>query len=281
MGFNVFFAVVFVVVLAFKRNSTIEGRICRWRWRRCRALSGCDRVRGFMVAAVHPDDRTRRRNVGSEPSNSAGMVDPWCSRTVAVALATLVSLLIISSRVCSGPELASAGPEPGSRCARRRHARPPCHTPLGRRHRLADEEPNGLFGFVCCRSSHRAASRESLSDQRAARTCEVARQVFPIYWLGLGVRSAFLTDFGRFGRDRGLVADPADDRRTRAWAVAGLLVARPFSGDGEARVRIGGPPRDATSNASMRSRCVQQKRRSPVDAAPETGRIPQTPGRGR
>ena len=42
-----------------------------------------------------------------------------------------------------------------------------------------------------------------------------AAQLFPMYWLGLGMRSAFLPDSRRGARDRRLLADPGDGARAR------------------------------------------------------------------
>ncbi len=45
---------------------------------------------------------------------------------------------------------------------------------------------------------------------------QVVAQMFPLYWLGLGMRSAFLPDVGGGARDRGVVADRLDGGRARA-----------------------------------------------------------------
>ena len=51
-------------------------------------------------------------------------------------------------------------------------------------------------------------------------------QVFPIYWLGSGMRSALLPDRPRRVEIGGIVAAPRDRRLVLgAWAVVGLVVA--------------------------------------------------------
>ena len=44
---------------------------------------------------------------------------------------------------------------------------------------------------------------------------QVVAQVFPMYWLGLGMRSAFLPDGRSRAGDRRVVADRRDRRRAR------------------------------------------------------------------
>ena len=61
-------------------------------------------------------------------------------------------------------------------------------------------------------------------------------QVFPVYWLGLGMRSALLPDAAGGRRDRRLVAAPGDVRRARA--VGGRR-----AGAGADRAAPDGPPR--------------------------------------
>ena len=82
-------------------------------------------------------------------------------------------------------------------------------------------------------------------------------QVFPFYWLGLGMRSALLPAHAGLGGDRSLVAAPGHVRRPR-----GVGCHRPGAGpgraapDGAARVRVerGRPPREGHAEDRLRPR---------------------------
>lgn len=228
MGFNIFFAVVFVVVLAFQRNSTIEGTEMSVAMATLPSLVGMMiAFGGFMGAA---GTLTIERGDGTLLRAKAiphGMVGYLVGRTIAVALATLVSLLIIFiPGLFLVPELASASPGAWLALLGVAALGLLATLPWGAVIGSLTKSPNGLFGFVMLPLILIAGISGIFYPINALpEWLQWLGQVFPIYWLGLGVRSAFLPEAAALVEIGGSWRTLPMIGVLGAWAVVGLLVA--------------------------------------------------------
>jgi ABC-2 type transport system permease protein len=225
MGFNVFTAAAVVAVLYFQRNRTVEGASISV------AMTTLPSVLGLMVAqggfqgaagalTVQREDGTLVR-MKAIPH---GMVGYLVGVTVMLALATLASVLIILlPGLFVVPQLTGIGAAwviPLGLLAT---------LPWGAIVGSLAKSPNALFGLVMLPVVVITGISGIFYPIAALPGwLQAVAQVFPVYWLGLGMRSAFLPDAA-------VVAEIAGSWRhleaavvLGIWAVAGFLLAAPM-----------------------------------------------------
>ncbi len=228
MGFNVFFAVAVVVVLFFQRGSTVEGASISL------AMAPLPSVVGLMVASggvmgaagsltVEREDGTLLR----AKAIPHGMVGYLVGQIVSVSLGTVLGLLVILiPGLFLVPELADVGLATWVTLvlvvALGLLATLPWGAVLGS---LA-KSPNALFGLVMLPIMVITGISGIFYPIFALPGwVQGLAQVFPIYWLGLSMRSAFLPDSA-------VAIEITESWRhletigvLGAWAIVGLLVA--------------------------------------------------------
>lgn len=228
MGFNVFFAVAFVVVLFFQRGSTVEGTSISL------AMATLPSVLGMMVAVggftgaagsltVEREDGTLLR----AKAIPHGMVGYLIGRVVSVSLSAVVGLLIILlPGLFLVPELTSAGPAGWMTLVWVIALGLLATLPWGAVIGSLAKSPNALFGLVMLPVMMITAISGIFYPIFALPGwLQGIAQVFPIYWLGLGTRSALLPDSA-------VAAEIGESWRTLetvgvlgVWSAAGLLLA--------------------------------------------------------
>jgi ABC-2 type transport system permease protein len=231
MGFSVFFAVAVLLVLFLQRNSTVEGTSLSLAVVTLPSVLGMlTATGGFTGAAgsltVEREDGTLLR-MKAIPQ---GMVGYVTGRVLSVSLSAVLGLLIILlPGLFLVPQLAATGL--GSWftlmwvIALGLLATLPWGVVVGS---LA-KGPNSLFGLAMLPVMVITGISGIFYPIAALPGwLQGVAQVFPVYWLGLGMRSAFLpgsaaaAEIGESWRHLETVAVLG------AWAVAGLLLAPPI-----------------------------------------------------
>lgn len=225
---NLFFVAVFGMVLLFQRNATVEGStlplamltlpsiIGMWL-----AVTGYQGAAGWL--AVEREDGTLLR----AKAVPQGMVGYLVGRIVSLSLITLFTLVIIfvAGRLLL-PELATAG-----------HSGWPTLTwvlalgllatlPWGAIIGSLVRSPNSAFGVTMLPIVGLTAISGIFYPITALPGwVQGVAQVFPIYWLGLGIRSGLLPDAAAAVELSGSWRHLETAAVLGAWALAGLLIA--------------------------------------------------------
>ncbi|MQA15755.1 MAG: ABC transporter permease [Pseudonocardiaceae bacterium] len=226
--FTVFIAAVFLTVLAFQRGSTVAGTPL--------AMMTLPSMLGMLVAfggvigaasqlSMHRIDGTLLR----AKAVPQGMVGYLVSRVVQVSLDAIPSLLII---LIPGlfllPELAVVGIAGWLTLVWVLALGLLATLPWGAVIGSLTKTPQSTFGFTMLPIVGLTAISGIFYPISAVwGWLQVIAQLFPVYWLGLGMRSALLPDAA-------VAAEIGASWRTletigvlAAWAVVGLLLAPP------------------------------------------------------
>jgi ABC-2 type transport system permease protein len=231
MAYQVFFAVSFVVVLFLQRGRTLEGTSLSL------AMATLPSVLGLMVATggflgaagslvVEREDGTLLR-MKAIPQ---GMVGYLVGRLVSISLGAVLGMVVV---LVPGlfliPELAGIGLAGwltlGGIVVVGLLATMPWGVVIGS---LA-KSPNGMFGIAMLPVMVLTGISGIFYPIAALPGwVQGIAQVFPIYWLGLGTRAAFLPDAAAAVEITGSWRYPEAFAVLGAWAVVGLLLAPPI-----------------------------------------------------
>lgn len=230
-GYNMFFAVAFVLVLFFQRNSTVEGTT------QSLASVVLPSIVGMMVAfggllgaagslSFEREDGTLLR-AKAVPD---GMVGYLIAKITAISLTTALSLaIILGAGLILVPELASAGVVGWLTLVGLVALGLLATLPWGAVVGSLVTNPGTAFLLTMLPIGGLAAiSGVFYPIDAMPEWVQAIAQVFPVYWLGLGMRSALLPDsavaveIGESWRHLETVGVLG------AWAVAGLLLAPPI-----------------------------------------------------
>jgi ABC-2 type transport system permease protein len=227
LGWNVFVVTVFVVVLLFQRNATVEGSALPLAVLTLPSIIGMwVAVAGYQGAAgtlaIEREDGTLLR----AKAVPQGMVGYLVGRIVSLSLITLFTLVIILvAGLLLLPDLATVGwgwlilvwvPVLGLL------ATLPWGAVIGSQVR----SPNSAFGMTMLPIiALTAISGIFYPISALPGWVQGVAQVFPIYWLGLGIRSGLLPDAAAALEISGSWRHLETAAVLGAWALAGLLVA--------------------------------------------------------
>jgi ABC-2 type transport system permease protein len=228
LAWTAFITVAFVMVLFFQRNSTVEGTsqslasvVLPSILGMYLAVSGLSGPAG--VLAVEREDGTLLR----AKAIPHGMVGYLVAKLTMLALTTAATLLVIFvAGLLFVPELAGAGPAGWLTVLWLFALGLLATVPWGAVIGSLVQGPNGAFGLTMLPvMALTAISGIFYPIYAMPGWVQGVAQVFPIYWLGLGMRSALLPDSA-------VAAEIGDSWRhletaavLGAWAVAGLLLA--------------------------------------------------------
>jgi ABC-2 type transport system permease protein len=228
VAWNLFVVIAFVVVLVFQRNSTVEGAALPLAMLTLPSILGMwVAVAGYSGAAgtlaVEREDGTLLR----AKAVPQGMVGYLVGRIVLLSLITLVTLAIIFvAGLLLLPDLAAAGgwswlvllwvPALGLLAT----------LPWGAVVGSLVRSPNSAFGLTMLPIMGLTAISGIFYPIAALPGwVQGVAQAFPIYWLGLGVRSGLLPDAAAAVEISGSWRHLETAAVLGVWAVAGLLVA--------------------------------------------------------
>ncbi|WP_240506137.1 ABC transporter permease [Thermoactinospora rubra] len=231
MGFNAFFTVAVVVVLFFQRDGTVEGTSLPLAAFTLPSVIGM--MAGFNglistvgTLAVEREDGTLLR-CKALPHGMAGYL---VGRAVGLSLSGLLSLaLIVAAGLILVPSLTGAGLGGWLSVLG--------FVLLG----MAATQPWGAIVGSLARSPQGAAGLTMLTGgvltaisgifypiTALAGWMQAVAQVFPLYWLGAGVRSGLLPDSAAAAEIGGSWRPGTAVAVLAAWAVAGFLLAPPI-----------------------------------------------------
>jgi ABC-2 type transport system permease protein len=228
LAWNLFVAVVFVVVLLFQRNARVEGSTLPLAMLTLPGILGMwVAVGGYQGAggalAVEREDGTLLR----AKAVPQGMVGYLVGRIVSVSLSILATLAIIfAAGVVVLPDLAASvrtgWPTLLWVLALGLLATLPWGAVIGSLVR----SPNSAFGLAMLPTIGLAAISGIFYPISALPGwVQGVAQAFPVYWLGLGIRSALLPDAAAAVELAGSWRHLETAAVLGAWAVAGLLIA--------------------------------------------------------
>jgi ABC-2 type transport system permease protein len=230
MGFTIFFAVVVVVVLYLQRGRTVEGTSLSL------AMATLPSVVGMMVAmgaftgaagalTVEREDGTLLR----AKAIPHGMIGYVVGRIVSVSLLSVIGLVIVLvPGLFMVPELASTGLTGWLTLVSVVALGLLATLPWGAIVGSLAKSPNALFGLAMLPLMVITAISGIFYPIAALPGwLQGVAQAFPIYWLGLGVRSALLPDSAAVVEIAGSWRPLATIGVLGLWAVAGLVIAPP------------------------------------------------------
>jgi ABC-2 type transport system permease protein len=229
MGFTVFFALVIVVVLFFQRDRVVEGTTLSL------AMATLPSVIGMLVAmgglgasgalALEREDGTLLR----AKALPHGMVGYLIGRTISVSLLALVSLLIVLiPGLFMVPELAATGWDGWLTLVWVVAFGMLATLPLGAVIGSLAKTPMAIFSIVMLPMiALTAISGIFYPISAMPGWLQTVAQVFPVYWLGLGVRSAFLPPAAAAVEIAGSWRHLETIVVLGVWALGGLLLAPP------------------------------------------------------
>lgn len=229
--FNVIVATIFVTVLLFQRNSTVEGSPFSLAAATLPSMIGMMVAFGGVVGmagqlSLHRTDGTLLR----AKAIPHGMIGYLVSRIVQVALDGLPTLLIILiPGLFLVPMLAAAGVTGWLTLIWVLALGLLASLPWGAAIGSLTRTPQSTFGYTMLPfMGLTAISGIFYPIQALPGWVQGIAQVFPLYWLGLGMRSALLPDSA-------VTAEIGESWRTLetigvlgVWAVIGLLLAPPI-----------------------------------------------------
>jgi ABC-2 type transport system permease protein len=228
LAWNVFVVTAFVVVLLFQRNTRVEGSALPLAMLTLPSILGMwVAIGGYQGAggalAVEREDGTLLR----AKAVPQGMVGYLVGRTVSVSLAIVFTLVIIfMAGLVLLPELAAAG----------RSGWPTllwvvvlgllATLPWGAVIGSLVKSPNSAFGLAMLPTLVLTAISGIFYPIAALPGwLQGVAQAFPVYWLGLGIRSGLLPDAAAAVEISGSWWHRETAAVLGAWAVAGLLIA--------------------------------------------------------
>jgi ABC-2 type transport system permease protein len=228
LGWNVFVVTVFAVVLLLQRNATVEGSALPLAMLTLPSIIGMwVAVSGYTGAAgtlaVEREDGTLLR----AKAVPQGMVGYLLGRIVSLSLISLFTLVIILvAGLILLPDLAttlgSGWPTLVWVTALGLLATLPWGAVVGSLVR----SPNSAFGLTMLPTiALTAISGIFYPISALPGWVQGVAQVFPIYWLGLGIRSGLLPDAAAALEISGSWRHLETAAVLGAWALAGLLVA--------------------------------------------------------
>jgi ABC-2 type transport system permease protein len=228
IGWNLFVATAIVVVLLFQRNASVAGSALPLAMLTLPSILGMwVAIAGYQGAggalAVEREDGTLLR----AKAIPQGMVGYLVGRIVSVSLATLFTLAVIfAAGLVVLPDLAGAvrsgWPTLAWVVALGLLATMPWGAVIGSLVR----SPNSAFGLAMLPSMGLAAISGIFYPITALPGwVQALAQAFPIYWLGLGIRSGLLPDATAAVELSGSWRHLETAAVLGAWAVAGLLIA--------------------------------------------------------
>lgn len=230
IGFTVFFAVAVVVVLAFQRGSMIEGtRISLAMATLASALGMHLAMGGFSGVAgaltVEREDGTLLRS----KAVPHGMVGYLVGRIVSVSLVAVVGLaIVLGPGLLVVPDLAATDARGWLTLVWAVVLGLTATLPWGAVMGSLAKNPNELFGLVMLPLVVLAAISGIFYPISALPGwVQGVAQVFPVYWLGLGMRSAFLPDAAAAVEIAGSWRTLETLAVLGGWTVAGALLAPP------------------------------------------------------
>jgi ABC-2 type transport system permease protein len=231
IGWNIFFAVAVVVVLFLQRDSTVEGTTMSV------AMVTLPSVLGLMVASggflgaagsltVEREDGTLLR-MKAIPQ---GMVGYLVGRVISISLGALLGLVIVLvPGLFLVPALATAGLVRWLMLLWVVVLGLLATLPWGAVAGSLAKSPNALLG-VGMLPVMLITGISGIFYPIAALPgwIQGIAQVFPVYWMGLGMRSVFLPDSAAAAEIAGSWRHLESVAVLGAWAVAGLLLAPPI-----------------------------------------------------
>jgi ABC-2 type transport system permease protein len=231
IGFTVFFSVVVVAVLFFQRGRTIEGTTLSL------AMATLPSVLGMMIAmgafTGTAGALTMEREDGTLLRAKAipnGMVGYVVSRMLSVSATAVLGLVIILvPGLFMVPELLTAGLSGWLTLVWVTALGLLATLPWGVIIGSQAKSPNSLFGLAMLPVMILTSISGIFYPISAMPGwVQAVAQGFPIYWLGLGVRSAFLPDAAAAVEIAGSWRHLETIAVLGAWALAGLAVAPPI-----------------------------------------------------
>jgi ABC-2 type transport system permease protein len=228
LGWNLFFVTVFGVVLLFQRNATVEGSTLPLAMLTLPSIIGMwVAVTGYQGAAgwlaVEREDGTLLR----AKAVPQGMVGYLVGRIVSLSLITLFTLAII---FVAGsfllPGLATSGRSGWPTLIWVLALGLLATLPWGAIIGSLVKSPNSAFGLTMLPIVGLTAISGIFYPIAALPGwVQGVAQAFPIYWLGLGIRSGLLPDAAAALEISGSWRHLETAAVLGAWAVAGLLIA--------------------------------------------------------
>jgi ABC-2 type transport system permease protein len=223
-----FLVAVFVVVLLFQRNVRVEGSTLPLAMLTLPSILGLwVAVGGYQGAggslAVEREDGTLLR----AKAVPHGMVGYLVGRVVSVSLTTLFTLAIsFVAGLLLLPDLATAGRSGWPTLIWVLALGLLATLPWGAIIGSLVKSPNAAFGLAMLPAMALTAISGIFYPITALPGwLQGVAQVFPIYWLGLGIRSALLPDAAAAVEIAGSWRHLETAAVLGAWAVAGLLLA--------------------------------------------------------
>ena len=227
-GGTLFFGAIFLIVLIFQRNATVEGTEMSLAMVTLPSIIGMlIAVSGIMGAAsaltVEREDGTLLR----AKAIPHGMVGYLIVRIVSVSLGTLVPMLIVLvPGLFLVPELASTGIGGWLTLTGIVVLGLLATLPWGAVVGAIAKTPGALFGLVMLPIMIiTGISGIFYPISALPEWVQLIAQIFPMYWLGLGVRSAFLPDAAALVEIAGSWRPMATIAVLGAWAAIGLLLS--------------------------------------------------------
>jgi ABC-2 type transport system permease protein len=228
LAWNLSLVAVFVVVLVFQRNGKVEGSALPLAMLTLPSILGMwVAIGGYQGAAgtlaVEREDGTLLR----AKAVPQGMVGYLVGRIVSISLVTLFTLVVnLVAGLILLPDLASSGGPDWLTLlwvvALGLLATLPWGAVIG----SLVKSPNSAFGLTMLPSMGLIAISGIFYPITALPAwVQGIAQVFPIYWLGLGIRSGLLPDDAAAVEISGSWRHLATAAVLGAWAVAGLLIA--------------------------------------------------------
>jgi ABC-2 type transport system permease protein len=230
MGFTIFFAVVVVAILYLQRGRTVEGTSLSL------AMATLPSVVGMMVAmgaftgaagalTVEREDGTLLR----AKAIPHGMIGYVVGRIVSVSLLSVIGLVIVLvPGLFMVPELASTGLTGWLTLVLVVALGLLATLPWGVIVGSLAKSPNALFGLAMLPLMVITAISGIFYPIAALPGwLQGVAQAFPIYWLGLGVRSALLPDSAAVVEIAGSWRPLQTIGVLGLWALAGLVIASP------------------------------------------------------
>lgn len=230
MAWNVFFAVAILVVLYLQRGRTVEGTSLSLAMATLPSVLGLAIAQGgFQGAAgsltIDREDGTLLR----AKSIPHGMFGYLIGRTLSISLGTVVAtMIVLVPGLFLVPELASTDLAGWLTLLWVVALGLLATLPWGAVVGSFAKSPNALFGLVMLPIiTLTAISGIFYPISAMPGWVQAVAQVFPVYWLGLGVRAAFLPDAAAAAEIAGSWRLLQTFGMLGLWAAAGLLVAPP------------------------------------------------------
>jgi ABC-2 type transport system permease protein len=228
LGWNLFLVAVFMVVLLFQRNARVDGATLPLAMLTLPGMLGLVvAMGGFQGAggalAVEREDGTLLR----AKAVPQGMVGYLVGRIVSISLAVVfTAALILAAGIVLLPDLATAGRSGWPTLLWVLGLGLLATMPWGAILGSLVKSPNAAFGLAMLPSLALAAISGIFYPITALPGwVQAVAQAFPIYWLGLGIRSALLPDAAAAVELTGSWRHLETAVVLGAWAVAGLLLA--------------------------------------------------------